>query len=65
MKTTSKINNNIKNEDDLKKKTISFFYLNSVSLGDALTNAAMWPFFDRGLDIYIMDAVKKTQRHIE
>ena len=35
---------NLNNEDDLKKKTILFFGHYSVGLGNVLTNAAMGPF---------------------
>ena len=39
-----KYENDLKNEDNLKKKTLLLFCLYSVSLGDALTTAAMRPF---------------------
>ena len=36
----------LNNEDDYKKKTLLFFCQYSVSLGDALTTAAVWPFLE-------------------
>ena len=43
MKTTPKKINNPKNEEDLKNEG-DFFCVYSVSLGDALTTAAVQPF---------------------